>query len=84
MRNLMEVAYDLGLGKCSHCDMILTGENIAGALEDYGINPQNEETRQAIEEIDHITLCCPTYSDEKGCLGYSSEDREKAAYWYSC
>ena len=82
MKSNMDVARALGLGKCSNCGGHLTVGNIAAALVDVGIDPNEEETMQGCEEIDHLTFCCPTYTDDGGCLGYSSEDREQAAYWY--
>lgn len=83
MKNLQEVAVAAGLGKCSNCGWQLTTENIANALFDAGVDPNDEATRDKTEAIDRLTLCCPGYSDESGCPGYSAEDREKAAYWYS-
>lgn len=55
---------------CSNCGQILTEENIRFALEDASGLMQEE-----------LTFCCPTYTDEKGCLGYSKEDENKPAYW---
>ena len=83
MRNLIEVAQANRLTKCSNCGQQLTIENLARALMDAGLDPNAVETRESATEIDRLMLCCPTYSEERGCLGYSSEDKEKAAYWYS-
>lgn len=81
MRNLQQVALESGLGKCSNCGQHLSTENITNALLDLGVNPNEEETREKVAEVEKITLCCPTYSEETGCKGYSSEDKELAAYW---
>ena len=59
---------------CSNCGCDLTTENIRLALEDCG---------EGIEQ-ESLTLCCPTYSDEMGCQGYSAKEyRELPAYWYT-
>jgi hypothetical protein len=52
--------------------------NVVLALIDTGVGAET-----ALEEIDRLTLCCPTYSDEGGCQGYSAADRDQPAYWYS-
>ena len=83
MKALIELVCEYGLGKCSNCGWSLTPENIASGMEDAGLDPQAVETRGGREALDRLTFCCPTYTDEGGCLGYSSEDREKPAYWYS-
>lgn len=56
---------------CSNCGWELTEKNVELACEDAGV-PQDE-----------LTFCCPTYTDEKGCLGYCAPDRELPAYWYT-
>lgn len=64
---------------CSNCGMILSEENIALAIRDYGISEDLDQISE--EEADHFSFCCPSYSDENGCQGYSLEDWEAPAYW---
>ncbi len=55
--------------RCCNCGGELTEENIKLAVEDAGL-PQDE-----------LTFCCPTYTDQGGCMGFCNEDRDKPAYW---
>lgn len=61
--------------RCSNCGWNLSEENIRLAIEDYSSSPLSEE------EMDHLSFCCPSYSDEEGCKGYSRDDRALPAYW---
>ena len=62
---------------CSNCGGSLTDENIRLALDDAG----EDIGILTHEDFDRYSFCCPTYSDEGGCLGYSREDQDKPAYW---
>lgn len=62
---------------CSNCGQILSEENVILGIEDYGEDPEDISE----DELDHLSFCCPGYSDESGCPGYSREDKSLAAYW---
>lgn len=75
MHHIYNVAKKHGLTACSNCGQQLTEDNIMLALSDAGIDINDEDM------LDTVTLCCPSYTDKNGCLGYTSADRTERAYW---
>lgn len=75
-QKLLAAAREAGLDNCSNCGWQLSEANILLALEDAG-----EGLSKNPEALEHYSFCCPSYTDESGCQGYGTTDREQPAYW---
>lgn len=58
------------LASCSNCGNALTEKQIDLAIEDANM---------PMSEMDCLTLCCPSYTDETGCTG--EHGAYDIAYW---
>lgn len=63
--------------QCAQCGQFLSTANIIGALQEIG------EDGMYFYCARKVTFCCPGYTDEHGCPGYSTGDTSTAAYWYT-
>lgn len=66
---------------CANCGQKLSEHNIVAALEDAGYDPHQAKSEAWDAILDHFSVCCPGYTDEKGCEGYTMADRARTAYW---
>lgn len=68
--------------RCNNCGHHLSKDNIVKSLEDYGAyNAEDMYEDNTIEDEAGVVFCCPSFTWEEGCKGYSKDDRELPAYW---